>query len=410
MREKDNMENLTVPQLMIACRRSNIKCSGLKKKDYIKLLKQNKVDVAAILSEIQTDLKKCTRNELKDICKREKINGHYGLKKADLILLIESKDICFLDHPQHEELNILLSPDFKRCGKCKEVIKLSDFPKYKSGKPKPECRMCKRKCDANYHATFEGYIKTLLMHGRQSAEKRKAKGRIEAGVFELTKEAIIQKLGEQKGKCYYSSLDMVLKPRSDFQLSIERLDESQGYTIDNTVLICLEFQTGHHQWTKEKVAMIPELLSIQDNPLFGELVEEARNPERKRNECVNREAYNIRLRLKYLLNTAKTSTKRRNNVESRDTDNSMDIDFDFLADILKNQRGRCAYSNIPMNYISGDWLLTLERISSLRGYTKDNVVFIAHEFNGTDCSSRFRHAKTGSAQWSREKFEIFYHR
>lgn len=61
---------------------------------------------------------------------------------------------------------------------------------------------------------------------------------------------------------------MVLQPRSDWMLSIERLDNHKGYILSNIALICCEFQSsdssykaqvpvkGTAQWSKEKASML----------------------------------------------------------------------------------------------------------------------------------------------------------
>ena len=45
---------------------------------------------------------------------------------------------------------------------------------------------------------------------------------------------------------------MSLKVHSNFNISIERLDESNGYVKGNIKFICIEFQNGNQQWSPEK--------------------------------------------------------------------------------------------------------------------------------------------------------------
>ena len=56
-------------------------------------------------------------------------------------------------------------------------------------------------------------------------------------VFELTDEIIQQKLNEQEGKCYVSKQPLIIKENNWYGLSLDRLDNNLGYTIDNTVLV-----------------------------------------------------------------------------------------------------------------------------------------------------------------------------
>lgn len=78
--------------------------------------------------------------------------------------------------------------------------------------------------------------------------------------------------------------------------------------------------------------------------------------------------------------------------------------------ILRQQRGRCAYSNIKLNYGSifdKDWVASLERINPRLGYIKDNVCLICAEFNGVDHTKNIKYSNGGSGYWSKEKFNFF---
>ena len=75
---------------------------------------------------------------------------------------------------------------------------------------------------------------------------------------------LVAQLNEQKGRCFYSNIRMNFLKRSEWMLSIERLDESIGHVASNCVLICHEFNTGHTQWSKEK---IKHLRSIDPIPI-----------------------------------------------------------------------------------------------------------------------------------------------
>jgi hypothetical protein len=113
-----------------------------------------------------------------------------------------------------------------------------------------------------------------------------------------------------------------------------------------------------------------------------------------------------------LVSSAKTRTKKRMNKKTtKKRESDFDIDFDYLVSLYHKQHGKCAYSNVPMSfgsYKDNDWITSLERINSLKGYTKDNVCLIAVEFNTGDftCMS-VNETVEGSSAWSKEKFEYF---
>eukprot|EP01083_Nonionella_stella_P156886 508587_1 len=54
---------------------------------------------------------------------------------------------------------------------------------------------------------------------------------------------ICDMLRNQQFRCYYSRIPMTFVPKSDWKCSIERLKNRLGYTKDNCVLICSEFNS-----------------------------------------------------------------------------------------------------------------------------------------------------------------------
>ena len=67
----------------------------------------------------------------------------------------------------------------------------------------------------------------------------------------ITLSDIFNMLLEQRGRCYYSRVPMErCQPHTHWRMSLERLDNNQGYTPENCVLICVEFNTA--DWSKNK--------------------------------------------------------------------------------------------------------------------------------------------------------------
>ena len=63
-------------------------------------------------------------------------------------------------------------------------------------------------------------------------------------VCELTEDKIRALILKQNGLCHISNHELTLASLSDFQISVERLNNHVGYIDSNVVLVCLEFQTG----------------------------------------------------------------------------------------------------------------------------------------------------------------------
>jgi len=64
------------------------------------------------------------------------------------------------------------------------------------------------------------------------------------------------------------------------------------------------------------------------------------------------------------------------------------VESDDILDQLELQGGRCFYSGVPMEYTRthSHWRMSLERIDNELGYTNNNCVLVAAEFNTSDYS------------------------
>jgi len=64
----------------------------------------------------------------------------------------------------------------------------------------------------------------------------------------LTEDSLLEKFSKQDGKCYWSGLelneDFNYIKHHPFAISVERLDNSKGYTYENTVLTRRLFNLG----------------------------------------------------------------------------------------------------------------------------------------------------------------------
>jgi hypothetical protein len=92
--------------------------------------------------------------------------------------------------------------------------------------------------DSDYDDSWLGYIDRLLLSARAHTISRNAKGRdIEA--VTLTFQDIVQMFRDQHGRCAYS--DISFTKDGPWKMSLERLDNTRGYTRENVTLICKAF-------------------------------------------------------------------------------------------------------------------------------------------------------------------------
>lgn len=86
------------------------------------------------------------------------------------------------------------------------------------------------------------------------------------------------------------------------------------------------------------------------------------------------------------------------------------MNIQYVCDLILRQNGRGYYSGLPFQLHRGDFQLSLERLDNTIGYTQNNVVAEAHEFNTSDSSSRatIESNVSGSGQWNRDKIHLWY--
>ena len=82
-----------------------------------------------------------------------------------------------------------------------------------------------------YSETLKGRLKNLLKGAKASSIKR-------GQVLNLTFEDIHKIWLKQEGKCYYTGWEMNTITGSDLVVSIERVDNTLGYSPDNCILVC----------------------------------------------------------------------------------------------------------------------------------------------------------------------------
>ena len=97
-----------------------------------------------------------------------------------------------------------------------------------AAKKTPEYRAWKRKTNKT-----DKWAQTLYLSAKSSSIKKEL-------TIDISTEWIEEQFKKQKGKCFYSGLDMVIcdTARGLRRPSLDKRDPSKGYTKDNTVLCC----------------------------------------------------------------------------------------------------------------------------------------------------------------------------
>ncbi len=332
------------------------------------------------------------------------------------------------------------------CRTCKDLTPTSKMEKRKrvdGSIAYDRCNNCVKKKADLYKATENGYIVKLLNGTRNSSARRAATRKI-AAAHTLTVEQVKQKLVTQNRQCAISGIPFKLARQCDWQMSIERINETKDYSDANCVSICLEFQTAS-QWTREKFlhafthtdtvdhdvlgeASIPTFVSaepitrlrrkmmideIQHYKCYGcaQWLVETGFKERRAGEAlclICSEAFQYGTgrpwtkKFGSLVNSSESNTKLRNG-KGRDMQGS--ITLEEIREVFVDQQGLCAYSGLRLQ-LTGNFKASLERVNPDFGYYPWNVCLIAAEFNSIDRRAYNTDlSNTAGSNWTKEKYD-----
>jgi hypothetical protein len=209
--------------------------------------------------------------------------------------------------------------------------------------------------------------KVLFSGAKSRTKKRNILGRDHAEVewsLDEARKFMAYELEKLRFGCNYS--DLKLTPEN---VSIERLDESKGYSSANCVLIDIHFQTGYRQWSREKVQSVHYLRKKEVDMDFG--------PK-------------FFKRLEKMINSCISATKRRN--EKGRKHSPSEVTVEKLIHEYVKQYGRCKLLAVPLMSV-GDWQMSVERLDESKGYIDGNWVLVVLE------------TQNGHAQWTKEFVE-----
>lgn len=150
------------------------------------------------------------------------------------------------------------------CKDCKNMFPISK--KKKTSTASLFCSFCLRKRGN----TLKGRCNILANAAKTRDQLKRMKFKIKnPQEVTLTFQDVIELYCKQSGRCAYSGIKMDLQSYKNWQISLERLDNNRLHTRDNCVLICLEFQTGHTQWSSKKVQKVWNLEHDPSNLIFN---------------------------------------------------------------------------------------------------------------------------------------------
>lgn len=270
------------------------------------------------------------------------------------------------------------------------------------------CKTCKYKKRLIYLSTYDGFTKCLFKDLRSNAKARNISVNIK---LEDIQELYIK----QNGKCAITNIKMTHQATerakdsqhilNKWNISVDRINSSKPYTINNIQLVCAiinrmktilsndNFLSVCSAVTQKNFNTINKLklLSIDStfnyncpinktNSLITNLIDDMQNKQiTKLDNSMQKWSCSFNGYIKKLyLNIKHNLKKRAKNL-------SFKITEDDIKDLYIKQEGQCSISGIKMTYIGyqgadhtkiNNWNISVDRINSSKGYTKDNIQLI----------------------------------
>ncbi len=276
------------------------------------------------------------------------------------------------------------------------------------------------------------FFKDTTCQTKHTNECRKRNGRSkEATTWDITIDSLLIKYINQKGRCHISFQPLILKHNADYICSVERINSNVGETIENTVLICREFNIGSNlQFTRE---LLQKCIELKDYNYTDEEIDsvckqiDKVNTIERTKVIMNEDIEYNELRCQYCgvisndkfdkyqgcsncvseyskqcrnyphdyvvnkLASAKLTSENKH--KRRKKNGTFDLTLKWYIDRVRFQRMKCAISGVPL--VFGRLLsfrASIERLENSTTYIQENCVLVALEFNT-------------SKQWIKEKYE-----
>ena len=167
-----------------------------------------------------------------------------------------------------------------RCPACDKWLPEAAFSmnSYSQQRPHSHCKECDNERSRWRRRTLRGSLLQLVWSARCRAKRKPWNAT-------LTFQDLLQMVERQNGRCSYSGVPMELcMSNSHWRMSLERLNNSKGYSCQNCVLVVGEFNTGDYsrqkgvvaqtvngsaQWSSDKVQ---DVFHLRDQPLDIDLL------------------------------------------------------------------------------------------------------------------------------------------
>jgi hypothetical protein len=198
------------------------------------------------------------------------------------------------------------------------------------------------------------YIKKLL----QAAQKRSIKKEFK---FDLTYELLVNLRNEQEGLCIYCKCTLQttgnIGKRQSNVISIDRIDSSKGYTVDNVQLTCMFCNYAKNRWSDNEYKIFIECLTNGCNQI-----------------CLTDSSFNTTVSWKKKCLSGKGD----------------DLSIEWFDKQLSKQNWKCYYSGLHLIPKQGKPYIfqpSIERLDNANPHTQENCVIVCLPLNFGRCST-----------------------
>lgn len=154
-----------------------------------------------------------------------------ALKIAVMVCLLQSATQSFNSASFYSSIY-----DYQRKTTSTRCDRPEHTRKYKRG----ACVSCQQVTDSLRRSLPRGFILIMLAGMRNRSKKWGLE-------CEFDLESMVQLIIRQCGRCHISGLPLVFCTNANWKCSPERINPRYGYTMDNVVLICCEFQSASNR-------------------------------------------------------------------------------------------------------------------------------------------------------------------
>jgi len=296
---------------------------------------------------------------------------------------------------KNKKLNYPRKIGKKRCPACKLELSTEHFSSNKTTKDglTGTCKICKQNMNKRYLSTFNSHMNYIFSAIINRAERKKLS-------VEITKDDIISLYYKQNGICVLSGKRMLFEHNKNetnqsivnpWNISVDRLDSSKGYSIDNIQLICTIINMTKGKLSNLKLYQYASRIIVHNFNIINDNIVDFFELEyiNKINDVSMKTlAQKRHCRLEGYIHEIYRSIIQ--NLRNRSKPIKIDITEQDILFLYHKQNGRCNISGIQMTHIRDqsegfglkyDFNISVDRISSSGHYTLNNIHLVCMRVN-----------------------------